>query len=651
MMNKKQKKRLAVIITALVILAAAAFCEHFTEISSLYLTVPYFISYLIVGFGTLAKAIKNIFRGQVFDENFLMAIATVGAIALGEMMEANAVMIFYQIGELFESCAVDKSRRSISALMDIRPDYANVLRDGEEIKVDPYDVKAGEIIIVRPGEKIPMDGRIVEGLTSLDTAALTGEAEPRSAEAGDDVISGCINMTGVVRVEVTKEFEESTVSKILDLVENAASKKANVEKFITKFAAVYTPIVCLAAALTAILPPLVVPGEVFAVWIYRALTFLVISCPCALVISIPLSFFGGVGGASKLGILVKGSNYLEILARTETVVTDKTGTITTGTFDVEEIKAESVYTSEELLDFAAYSESYSHHPISLSIVNAYDKEIDSTRIKSVNEIAGRGVCAEIKLSDAGRMSEGKLDNAEYNTDTADRSQDKVITVHAGNAKLMNDIGINNVPVLEKTTVYIAVNRSFAGYITFADKIKSDAADTVKKLKLLGVKNVVMLTGDKKETANKVAAAVGIDEVRAELLPQDKVTETEKILAGKNPKKSVVFVGDGINDAPVLARADIGVAMGGLGSDAAIEAADVVIMTDEPSKLAAAIGIAKKTAAIARQNVIFALGVKFAVLVLAAFGYAHMWAAIFADVGVAVLAILNSIRALNVSKFQ
>lgn len=632
-MNKKQKKQLTHIIIALLILIAAALCEHFTNIPKLYLMAPYFVSYLTVGLGTLIKAVRNILRGQVFDENFLMAIATVGAIALGEMLEANAVMIFYQIGELFESCAVDRSRRSISDLMDIRPDYANVIRDGEEIEADPYDVKIGEVIIIKPGEKVPMDGIITEGITSLDTAALTGEAEPRAAEKGDAVISGCINMTGVIRVEVTKEFEESTVSKILDLVENATAKKANAEKFIAKFARIYTPLVCLAAAVIAVVPPLVLAGETFQTWVYRALTFLVISCPCALVISIPLSFFGGVGGAGKLGILVKGSNYLEILARAETVVMDKTGTLTTGTFEIEEIKAEQPYSNAGLLELAAYAESYSHHPISQSIVAAYGQEIDAGKIINAGEIAGRGVSAELDAKAFGAAENGAL------------------TVHAGNEKLMADIGISNVPDLDSTVVYVAVNGKFAGYITFADKIKPDAAEAVKKLKKLGVKKTVMLTGDKEKAARSVAAAIGIDEVRAELLPQDKVDETERILAAKNPKRSVVFVGDGINDAPVLARADVGVAMGGLGSDAAIEAADVVIMTDEPSRLASAIGIAKKTAGIARQNVIFALGVKFAVLALAALGYAHMWAAIFADVGVAVLAILNSIRALNVSKFQ
>lgn len=640
-MNKKQKRQLALIIIAFVILAVAAACEHFTNMPPQAYTAMYFVSYLIIGLGTLVKAVKNIFRGQIFDENFLMAVATIGATALGEMLEANAVMIFYQIGELFESCAVDRSRKSISELMDIRPDYANVLRNGEEIETDPYDVKIGEIIIVKPGEKIPMDGKITEGVTSLDTAALTGEAEPRAAEAGDEVISGCINLTGVIRVEVTKEFEESTVSKILDLVENAAAKKADVEKFITKFASVYTPLVCLAAALTAVLPPLIIPGETFSVWIYRALTFLVISCPCALVISIPLSFFGGVGGASKLGILVKGSNYLETLAKAETVVMDKTGTLTTGAFDIERIAAQPGYKDAGILELAAYAESYSHHPLSQSIISAYGKPFEAGRIVDVKEIAGRGVFAEIKAAASENMCAKAEDNA----------AGEVANVYAGNEKLMKDIGISSVPTLENTVVYIAVNGNFAGYITFADKIKPDAAEAVKKLKQLGVKKTVMLTGDKEQTARNVAAAIGIDEVRAELLPQDKVNETEKILAEKSPKRSVVFVGDGINDAPVLARADVGVAMGGLGSDAAIEAADVVIMTDEPSKLAAAIGIARKTTRIARQNVIVALGVKFAVLALAAIGFANMWAAIFADVGVAVLAILNSIRALNVSKFQ
>ncbi len=626
-MNKKQKRQLIRIILAVVLVAGALFSEMLVGIPKTLTTVLYFAAYITVGLETVQKAARNIFRGQVFDENFLMALATVGAIILGEMTEANAVMIFYQIGELFESCAVDKSRKSISELMDIRPDYANVLREGIEVKLDPYEVKIGDIIIVKPGEKIPMDGRVIEGRTSVDTAALTGEAEPRAAEVGDEVISGCINMTGVIQVQVTKEFEESTVSKILNLVENATSKKANVEKFITKFARVYTPLVCMSALIIAVIPPLVSGGQEFSVWIYRALTFLVISCPCALVISVPLSFFGGIGGAGKLGVLIKGSNYLEALARVETVVFDKTGTLTTGSFEIEEIIAEEAYTKEQLLELTAYAESYSHHPISQSIIAVYGKKTEPDRITAVKEIAGRGVEALIRF------------------------RNKEITVHVGNEKMMKDIGIFEVPISENTIVYVAVEGKFAGYITFADKVKKDGPETIRKLKKIGVRRTVMLTGDRKRTAEKVASELGIDRVSAELLPQDKVREIEELLAQKNEKRSVVFVGDGINDAPVLARADVGVAMGGLGSDAAIEAADIVIMTDEPSRLASAIAIAKKTTGIARQNVIFALAIKFAVLALAVAGVASMWAAIFADVGVAVLAILNSIRALNVSKFE
>ena len=630
-MNRKQKKELVRILLAGGLLAAAIALEVSSALPKAAVLVLYMAAYLIVGLETVIKAGKNIFRGQVFDENFLMALATVGAIGLGEMREANAVMLFYQIGELFESCAVDKSRKSISSLMDIRPDYANVLRDGKEVKVDPYDVAVGEIIVVKPGEKIPMDGQVVEGVTSIDTAALTGEAEPRTAEVGDEVISGCINRTGVIQVRVTKEFGESTVSKILDLVENATSKKANVEKFITRFAQVYTPLVCLAALVTAVVPPLVLDGGSFSVWIYRALSFLVISCPCALVISVPLAFFGGIGGAGRLGILVKGSNYLEALAKTETVVLDKTGTLTTGSFEIEDVRPEAGYTEERVLALAAYAESYSHHPISQSIVKAYavsaGQEVDTGKIDEVKEIAGRGVQAKIQLD--GRE----------------------VTVAAGSEKLMRDLGITGIPEEESTVVYIAADGVYAGRITFADKIKKDSFALVRRLAAVGVRQTVMLTGDKRKTAEKVAKQIGIDRVKADLLPQQKVEEIEALLSEKSAKRSVVFVGDGINDAPVLARADVGVAMGALGSDAAIEAADVVIMTDEPSRLASAIGIAKKTTGIARQNVVFALFVKFAVLILAAVGAASMWAAIFADVGVAMLAILNSIRALHISRFE
>lgn len=621
-MTRKQRKELKRILLAVVILAGAILADSMPDIPHFLAVFMYLAAYVTIGLETVLKALKNIFRGQVFDECFLMSLATIGAICLGEFTEANAVMIFYQVGELFESIAVDKSRKSIAELMDIRPDYANVIRDGEEITVDPYDVQIGEIIIIKPGEKIPMDGRITEGRTSIDTAALTGEAEPRDAEAGDEVISGCINISGVIKVQVTKEFDESTVAKILDLVENASSRKANVEKFITRFARVYTPAVCIAALILAIVPPLALPGAKLGEHVYRALAFLVISCPCALVLSVPLAFFGGVGGAGKTGILVKGSNYLEVLAHAETIVFDKTGTLTTGAFDIEEVETAGGFIEKELLELAAYAEGYTTHPVGMAIVAAYGEEIDAARITDVKEAAGRGV------------------------ETSFIWNGREVTVHAGNEKLMWEIGLYDVPVIENTVVYIAVDGDFAGYITFADRVKSDAKELTSVLRKLGIDKTVMLTGDREKIAEKVGDELQIGTVYSELLPQDKVSKIEELIEIKAANKSVVFVGDGINDAPVLARADVGVAMGGLGSDAAIEAADIVIMTDEPSKLVTAVKIAKKTTRIAKQNVIFALAVKLGVLGLTAVGFASMWAAIFADVGVAVLCILNSMRALN-----
>ncbi len=624
-MTRKQKNELKQIILAVVILAGAALAGNTEGIPKYFSIILYMAAYVSIGLETVLSALKNIFRGQVFDECFLMSIATVGAICLGEFTEACAVMIFYQIGELFESVAVDKSRKSIAELMDIRPDYANVIRNGEEIKVDPYDVRIGETIIVKPGEKIPMDGRITDGRTSIDTAALTGEAEPRNVETGDEVISGCINISGVIKAEVTKEFGESTVAKILDLVENASSRKANVEKFITRFARVYTPAVCIAALVLAIVPPIIIPGAEFDIWVYRALSFLVISCPCALVLSVPLAFFGGVGGAGKIGILVKGSNYLETLAHVEAIVFDKTGTLTTGVFDIEETVTEEGFTGGDLIELAAYAESYTSHPIGMAITAAYGGKVDKSRIEDIKEISGRGIEAVFA----------------WNGST--------VTVHAGNEKLMRDIGLLNVPTVDSTVVYIAINGKYAGYITFADRVKEDAEATIGELASLGATKSVMLTGDRRSIADKVGKRLKISEIYAELLPQDKVSKLEEIIKNKTEKRSVVFVGDGINDAPVLARADVGIAMGGLGSDAAIEAADIVIMTDELSKLALAVKIAKRTTGIARQNVVFALAVKLGVLALTAAGLASMWAAIFADVGVAVLCILNSIRALNVDK--
>lgn len=609
-------KRLWRIIIGAAVLATAVLLSLNNE----WLQIALFIiSYIIVGGDVVKRAVKNIFKGQVFDENFLMSIATIGAFFIGEYPEGVAVMLFYQVGELFQSYAVGKSRKSIASLMDIRPDYANVKKGDELVKVDPDEVQIGDIIVIKAGEKIPLDGKVIEGSSMIDTSALTGESVPREVEVGSDILSGCININGVITAEVTKEFGESTVSKILDLVENASSKKSNSEQFITKFARYYTPVVVIIAVFLAIIPPLVIDGATFSDWIYRALAFLVVSCPCALVISIPLSFFGGVGGASKKGVLVKGSNYLEALAETEIVVFDKTGTLTKGVFNVQEIHPEGV-SKEELLELTAHAESYSNHPISLSLKRAYSKEIDNGRISDVEEISGHGVIATV---------DGKK-------------------VMAGNIKLMKMMDIPYFKgELIGTIVHVAVNNKYIGYIVIADEVKEDSAQAIKELKAANIKQTVMLTGDNKSIGSKVAKELGLDKVYAELLPADKVEKLEELFSQKSKKGKLAFVGDGINDAPVLARADIGIAMGGLGSDAAIEAADVVIMTDEPSKIATTMKISKKTLKIAHQNIVFAIGIKIIVLILSAFGITTMWAAIFADVGVTIIAVLNAFRALNV----
>ena len=609
-------KRLWRIIIGAAVLATAVLLSLNNE----WLQIALFIiSYIIVGGDVVKRAVKNIFKGQVFDENFLMSIATIGAFFIGEYPEGVAVMLFYQVGELFQSYAVGKSRKSIASLMDIRPDYANVKKGDELVKVDPDEVQIGDIIVIKAGEKIPLDGKVIEGSSMIDTSALTGESVPREVEVGSDILSGCININGVITAEVTKEFGESTVSKILDLVENASSKKSSSEQFITKFARYYTPVVVIIAVFLAIIPPLVIDGATFSDWIYRALAFLVVSCPCALVVSIPLSFFGGIGGASKKGVLVKGSNYLEALAETEIVVFDKTGTLTKGVFNVQEIHPEGV-SKEELLELTAHAESYSNHPISLSLKRAYSKEIDNGRISDVEEISGHGVIATV---------DGKK-------------------VMAGNIKLMKMMDIPYFKgELIGTVVHVAVNNKYIGYIVISDEVKEDSAQAIKELKAANIKQTVMLTGDNKSIGSKVAKELGLDKVYAELLPADKVEKLEELFSQKSKKGKLAFVGDGINDAPVLARADIGIAMGGLGSDAAIEAADVVIMTDEPSKIAPAMKISKKTLKIAHQNIVFAIGIKIIVLILSAFGIATMWAAIFADVGVTIIAVLNAFRALNV----
>ena len=581
--------------------------------------VIYIIAYIIVGFEIVRKALRNITRGKVFDENFLMTVATIGAFGIGEFPEAASVMLFYQVGELFQSYAVDKSRKSIASLMDIRPDYANIEKDGKLEKVDPDEVKIGDIIVVKPGEKIPLDGIVVEGKTNLDTKALTGEPMPREANIGDDVISGCINLNGLIKVKVTKEFGESTVSKILDLVENASSKKSKSENFITKFAAYYTPIVVIIAVILAIVPPLIIPGAEFSDWIYRALSFLVVSCPCALVISIPLSFFGGIGGASKMGILIKGSNYLEALANTEIVVFDKTGTLTEGDAKVQKIEAEGI-SKEELLEITALAENFSNHPIAISIKSEYNKPIDEKRIVKTQELTGRGINATI--------------------------DEKEVLV--GNEKLMKEEKIDYKECTDAgTALYVAIDKKYVGYILIADSIKKDSKKAIQNLKKNAIKQTVMLTGDRKQVGEVVAKELGIDKVYTELLPDGKVEKVEELLKEKSPKGKLAFVGDGINDAPVLAISDIGIAMGALGSDAAIEAADVVLMTDEPSKIVDAIHLSKKTMRIVKENIVFAILVKVIVLILSAFGLSTMWEAVFADVGVSIIAIINALRVLRV----
>ena len=609
-MDKKKKKKLICIIVAAVLLAAGIIIKH--TIGGPAVIVLLIPAYVIVGYGPIIKAAKNISHGQIFDENFLMAIATVGAIALGEYDEAVAVMLFYQIGEFFEDYAVDKSRKSVAALMDIRPDFAVVLKDGKEETVDPYDVNIGDTVLVKPGEKIPLDGTVIEGNSSVDTSSLTGEALPKDVEAGDEVISGCINLSGVIKIKVTSMFEESTVSKILEMVENASSRKAPVENFITKFAKYYTPVVVFSAVALAIIPPLVIADATFSTWIYRALLFLVVSCPCALVISIPMSFFSGIGAASARGVLVKGGNYLQILSKVNTVIFDKTGTLTTGKFKVDKICGDN---PDELLALAAACEQYSNHPIAVSIKEAYKGDIYTA--DDVQEIAGRGIKATI---------DGK-------------------EVYAGNAKLMHELNISNLPEVTGTTlVHLAYSDKYLGYISVTDTIKEDTAEGLKALKDIGVTDLVMLTGDNRETAEKVAEQAGITEVHANLLPENKVEIAEQII---DRGRITAFVGDGVNDAPVLARVDAGIAMGGLGSAAAMEAADVVIMDDNPKKISLAIRIGRKTVRLAKENIWFALIVKLLVLVLGALGLVNMWAAVFADVGVAVIAIANSMRALRV----
>lgn len=621
-MNKKQKRVLIRIIVAalLIIILSVLPAEGYLKFGL------YMIPYLVIGYDILKKAFKGILNKQVFDENFLMAVATVGAIVLGDYAEGVAVMLFYQIGELFQSYAVGRSRRNISELMDIRPDYANIERDGKLEKVAPDEVEIGTVIVVQPGEKIPIDGIITEGRTTLNTSALTGESLPREAESGDEVISGCINMTGVLKIETTREFGESTVSKILDLVENSSSKKSKSEKFISKFARYYTPAVCYSALALAVLPPLVrilfmgLSPE-WGDWIYRALTFLVISCPCALVISIPLSFFAGIGGASKEGVLVKGSNYLETLAQTKCVVFDKTGTMTQGVFEVSGVH-HSEMEDAKLLEYAALAESFSSHPISKSLQKAYGKEMDKTRVTDVEEISGNGVLA-------------KVDG---------------IAVAVGNAKLMKRLGMGYKDCHQVgTVVHMAVDGEYAGHILISDRIKPHAKEAIRALKGAGVTKTVMLTGDAGNVAEQVAKELGITEVYSELLPADKVSKVEELLEGKPEKAKLAFVGDGINDAPVLSRADIGIAMGALGSDAAIEAADIVLMDDDPLKIAKAIRISRKCIRIVYENIYFAIGIKILCLILGAFGIANMWLAIFADVGVMVVAVLNAVRALFVQK--
>ena len=620
-MTKKQKKVLVRIIISAILVVAFSLIP----IENQYIRLALFlVPYLVIGYDILRKAGLGIINGQVFDENFLMALATVGAIILGDYVEGTAVMLFYQVGELFQSYAVGKSRRNISALMDIRPDYANIEQDGVLEQVDPDDVEVGTVIVVQPGEKVPIDGVIVSGNSTLNTSALTGESLPREVKEGDEVISGCVNLSGLLRIETTREFGESTVSKILDLVENSSMKKSKSENFITRFAKYYTPAVCIGALALAILPPVVnlIIGNPanWSQWIIRALTTLVISCPCALVISIPLSFFGGIGGASSKGVLVKGSNYLEALSETKYVVCDKTGTLTKGVFEVTDIEPAEGISKEELLELAAYVESYSNHPISKSLKQAYGKQIDTSRVSDVEEISGHGVSAVVD----GRK------------------------VSVGNVKLMKSLQISYItPQKVGTQVHVAVDGSYAGCILISDIVKPNAKAAIAGLKAAGVKQVIMLTGDAKPVAEAVAAELGVDVVKSELLPADKVSEVEKLLAAKGEKEKLAFVGDGINDAPVLSRADLGIAMGALGSDAAIEAADIVLMDDDPAKIATAMNISRKTLRIVHQNIVFALAVKLVCLGLGAIGFVNMWWAIFADVGVMIIAVLNATRALNI----
>ena len=615
-MKRKQKKVLIrIIVSAVMLIALKIFAPEEGWQAALLYAVPY----AVIGYDVVMKAVRNIANGQVFDENFLMMIATVGAFATGEYTEAAAVMLFYQTGELFQSVAVGKSRKSISALMDIRPDHANMIRDGEIVEADPEDIAVGDEIIVKPGERIPLDGVVLEGEGSVDTSALTGESLPRAVRPGDDVVSGCINQSGVLKVRVTKPFGESTVTRILELVENSASKKARAENFITRFARVYTPAVCFAALALAVIPPIFAGG--WLTWLHRALIFLVISCPCALVISVPLSFFGGIGGAGRKGILVKGGSYLEVLSRSGTVVFDKTGTLTKGVFNVTAVHPEKI-SEARLVELAAYAEVYSTHPIARSVLDALNEEPDRSRIASYEELSGKGVSAVI---------DG-------------------LTVCAGNDKLMEQIGVKWHPCHHVgTTVHVAVDGAYAGHIVISDEVKETSRAAIERLRAEGIGKTVMLTGDAKAVGEDTAKRLGIDEVYTELLPADKVEKVEELLAAKDEKSALVFVGDGINDAPVLSRADIGIAMGAMGSDAAIEAADIVLMDDDPAKIALAVKISRRTLRIVRENIIFALGVKAAVLILGAFGLASMWAAVFADVGVSVIAILNAMRCLRVKE--
>ncbi len=614
-MNKKMKKKLYKIIISGILFLIAFLLKIDNKVIN---NILFIISYIIVGKEILEKAFKNITRGKVFDENFLMTVATLGAFLIGEYPEAVAVMLFYQIGELFQSYAVDKSRKSVAALMDIRPDYANLLDDGKEIKINPEKVNMGDVIIIKPGEKIPIDGVVIEGNTSLNTFALTGETVPREVGKKDEVLSGSINNEGLIKVKTTKKFSDSTVSKILDLVEDASSKKSNSENFISKFAKYYTPIVVVIALTLCIFPPIIL-NQKFTTWIYRGLSFLVVSCPCALVVSIPLSFFGGIGASSKIGVLIKGSNYLESLSKTETIICDKTGTLTEGVFEVQKIEPVDI-SEKELLKYAAYTEHFSNHPISMSLKKAYGKKIDSSKVTNTKEISGKGVIATI-------------DNKE---------------IIVGNEKILKDENIKYVKSEEVgTIIYIAIDKKFAGTIVISDKIKKDAKKAIRLFRKNNVKKIVMLTGDKENISKEVFDELKLDDYKAELLPQDKVEIVEQIIKEKTESKQVAFIGDGINDAPVLALSDIGIAMGGAGSDAAIEAADIVIMTDEPSKLADAMKISKKTMKIVKENIIFAITVKIVVLLLSALGLATMWAAVFADVGVSVIAILNALRILRV----